>query len=401
MRYSEVLAVAWEGLIANKVRSLLTTLGIIIGVAAVIVMLAVSAGTEAAIAKQISALGANLVIVSPLRGVPGAARTLTYDDVEAIAQTVKGISGIAAEQAPPPQTVRAGAVTLESIAVLGTTPDFPAVRDNSVAEGRFFTETDLERKSKVAVLGAGVARDLFGEGLGVGREITVGSAKLTVVGVMAPKGVVGDVDYDGRVYVPITVAYQRFVSSSQVDRVRTIYVKAESAEALPNVIAQIKSLLARRHDVPVASPDFTVQTQEDIISTQEATTEAFRSLLAWVAAVSLIVGGIGIMNIMLVSVTERIREIGLRAAIGASPGDIRGQFLLEAIVLSLAGGLAGVVLGVVGSELFGRLGTMPTEIVPSSIPLAFGAAALVGIFFGYFPANKAAQLDPIQALRHE
>ena len=401
MRPSEIVGAAWEGLFANKVRSFLTTLGIIIGVAAVIVMLSVSAGTEAAIAKQISSLGANLVIVSPPRGVPGAARSLTYDDVRAIAESVKGVSGIAAEQTPPVQTVRAGSVTLESIAVVGTTPDFPAVRDTPLAEGRFFSDADLDHKAKVVVLGAGVAKDLFGDASATGREVTIGSTKVIVVGVTAPKGVVGDVDYDGRVYLPITVVYQRFVSAMQVDRVKTIYIKAASAEDMPNVIAQTTSLLVRSHDVLPTAPDFTVQTQGDIIATQEATTEAFRSLLAWVAAVSLLVGGIGIMNIMLVSVSERTREIGLRAAVGAGPGDIRAQFLLEALVLSLAGGLVGVLLGVGGSELFGRFGTMPTVVVPASIPLAFGAAAAIGVFFGYFPANKAAQLDPIQALRHE
>jgi putative ABC transport system permease protein len=397
----EALAVAWEGLAANTARSFLTTLGIIIGVAAVILMLAISAGTEAAIARQISALGANLVIVSPPRGVPGASRSLTYDDVEAIEASVKGIEGWAAEQAPPPQNLRGGTVSLEAIAVLGTTPDFPSVRDAPVAEGRFLSAADLQRKSKVVVLGAGVARDLFPGRVAVGQPVAVGTVTLTVVGVMAPKGVVQDVDYDGRVYIPITLAYQRYVSAPQVDRVRTIYLKAASREDVPNVIAQTTGLLVRRHDVDPARPDFTVQTQQDIIATQEAATEAFRGLLAWVAAVSLLVGGIGIMNIMLVSVTERTREVGLRAALGASPGAIRAQFLLEAVVLSLAGGLVGVVVGVLGSELFGRFGQMPTALVPASIPLAFGAAALVGIFFGLVPANKAAQLDPIQALRHE
>ncbi|MEA3342151.1 MAG: FtsX-like permease family protein, partial [Chloroflexota bacterium] len=184
-------------------------------------------------------------------------------------------------------------------------------------------------------------------------------------------------------------------------RIRTAYVKAESRETLDSAIAQITALLADRHDVDPTQPDFNVQTQQDIIATREATTEAFRSLLAWVAGVSLVVGGIGIMNIMLVSVTERTREIGLRQALGARPGDVRMQFLLEAVILSLAGGLVGVIAGVGGSYLFGELGTMRTELVPASVPLAFGAAAAVGIFFGYYPATQAAQLDPIEALRRE
>ena len=402
MNVLEIVAVALEGVMANKIRSFLTTLGIIIGVAAVIVMLAVSAGTEAAIAEQINALGANLLIVTAKRGTPGASRTLVYDDAVAIAETVRSIDGVTVEQVSPPQTIRAGDVTLAEISVMGTTPAYPDVRDVVVAEGRFLSEADLDRKTKVAVLGAGIAEDLFGDAIAVGQQVTIGSTKMTVIGVMAPKGMVGDVDYDGRIYLPITVVFQRYITSTMnAERVRTIYVRAENMESIDSVISQITLLLARRHDVEPAQADFSVQTQQDIIDTQEATTEAFRSLLAWVAAVSLLVGGIGIMNIMLVSVTERTREIGLRAAIGASPADLRAQFLLEAIMLSLVGGLVGMILGVGGSELFGRMGEMPTAIVPASIPLAFGAAAAVGIFFGYFPANKAAQLDPIQALRHE
>ena len=214
---------------------------------------------------------------------------------------------------------------------------------------------------------------------------------------------VADVDYDGRIYLPINLVFQKFMSTMPIggDRVRTIYVKAESQDKIPSIITQINSILAERHDVDPSKPDFTVQTQQDIIATQEATTAAFRNLLAWVAGVSLLVGGIGIMNIMLVSVTERTREIGLRQALGARPADVLLQFLLEAIILSLAGGLVGVAVGIGVAYLFGELGSMQTQIVPQSIPLAFGAAAIVGIFFGYYPATQAAKLDPIVALRHE
>jgi putative ABC transport system permease protein len=403
MSITKIFRAAWDGLNLNKIRSFLTTLGVIIGVASVIVMLAVSAGAEAAIADQINALGANLIIISPMRGVPGAARTLLLEDAIAISEQVVGITGVSAEQSPPPQSVKASGVTLDSIALVGTTADFPDVRDYAVGEGRYFTADEDDRKLKVTVLGAGLAKDLFGEQSPLGQTVTVGTTKLTVIGVMAPKGIVADVDYDGRIYLPISVVFQKYMTSTPLrgESVRTIYVKSESQEKIDSVIAQITALLAERHEVDASKPDFTVQTQQDIITTQEATTAAFRDLLAWVAGVSLVVGGIGIMNIMLVSVTERTREIGLRMALGARPSDVLMQFLIEAVILSLVGGLVGVLMGVGGSYLFAYLGTMRTEIVPASIPLAFGAAAAVGIFFGYYPATRAAKLDPIVALRHE
>jgi len=403
MKLNKIFRVAWEGLMLNKVRSFLTTLGVIIGVASVIVMMAVSAGAEAAIAEQINALGANLLIVSPMRGVPGAGRTLLYEDALAIGEQVVGITGVSAEQSPATQTVKANGVTLDAIAVVGTSADFPSVRDYPLAEGVYFTSADDDRKLKVAVLGSDLAKDLFGTDSPLGQTITVGSTKLTVIGIMSSKGVVADIDYDGRVYLPINVVFQKFMASSlmNADAVRTIYVKVASQDKIESVTTQITSLLAKRHDVDATKPDFSIQTQQDIIATQQATTAAFRNLLAWVAGVSLLVGGIGIMNIMLVSVTERTREIGLRMALGAHPVDVQTQFLLEAVILSLAGGLVGVLIGVGGSLLFGALGDMRTQIVPLSVPLAFGAAAAIGIFFGYYPATQAAKLDPIVALRHE
>ena len=403
MKLRKIFRTAWEGLMLNKVRPFLTTLGVIIGVASVIVMLAVSAGAEASIADQINALGANLIIVSPMRGVPGASRTLLLEDAYAIEGQVVGITGISAEQNPAPQNISAGSVDLEAIALIGTTADFPEVRDYAVAEGRYFTADEDERKAKLVVLGAGIATDLFGTESALGQTVSVGTTKFTIIGVMESKGIVSDVDYDGRIYLPLSIVLQKYMPSStmRADAVRTIYLKAESQEQIPSVIAQTTALLAERHDVDAAKPDFTVQTQQDIIATQEATTAAFRDLLAWVAGVSLLVGGIGIMNIMLVSVTERTREIGLRQALGARPSNVLAQFLIEAIILSLAGGLICVIVGVGGSYIFGSLGTMRTEIVPLSIPLAFGAAAIVGIFFGYYPATRAAKLDPIEALRRE
>jgi len=222
------------------------------------------------------------------------------------------------------------------------------------------------------------------------------------VGVMAAKGTVGNTNYDERIYIPIQVVFKKFTNARfNNDTVRLLYVSAESKDTMNSVMWQVSDLLMQRHGTDASAPGFNLTTQDNIIDARASTTETFRNLLAWVAAVSLLVGGIGIMNIMLVSVTERTREIGLRQALGARPRDVQLQFLLEAIVLSLIGGLVGVLAGVGGSYLFNALGSMRTAIVWSSIPLAFGAAAAVGIFFGYYPATKAAQLDPIVALRRE
>jgi putative ABC transport system permease protein len=410
MSFWRTLKVAWEGLTLNKARSFLTTLGVIIGVAAVIVMMAVSAGAEAEIADQINALGANLIVVMPSfqRMGPGAGRGpgdmpgFEYpDELEVIEREVEHIKGISGEQTTT-QEVEGGGTTLSDITVVGTTAGFPAVRDYPVALGRFVTDKDNEREEEVAVLGYSLAQELFGNQSPLGQRIEIGSLNFVVTGVMAKKGVVGNTDYDARVYIPLTVVFERFETRRfGGNSLRTILISADSKEVMDEVMSDITTVLLREHEVSADEADFQLMTQDSVIDAAASTTEAFRDLLGWVAAVSLVVGGIGIMNIMLVSVTERTREIGLRQALGARPRDVRLQFLLEAIILSLIGGLVGVLAGVGGSRLFGELGTMRTQLVPTSVPLAFAAAAAVGIFFGYYPATQAAQLDPIDALRHE
>jgi putative ABC transport system permease protein len=411
---AQILKIAWEGVLRNKVRSLLTMLGVIIGVAAVIIMISISAGTEATIAEQIEGLGANLIFIQASfgRGRPGEndeGPQLVYDDV-AIVEGINGVVGTSVEQFST-QTVRADGITLSDVPILGTTPDFPSVREVNIASGRYFNETELDRTAKVAVLGAGLAQELFGDGdpVGqadpIGQPIAVGNTKLTIIGVAAEKGVVGNTDFDSQLYVPISIVFEKFIPSQFArfigDRVRLIYAQIDEEANMAEVITQIELKLANSKGITLEELPFTIQTQDDIIETRGAATEAFRNLLAWVAGVSLLVGGIGIMNIMLVSVTERTREIGIRQSVGATPNDIRMQFLTEALMLSLVGGLIGVLAGVGGAILFGATGDMRTVIVPASILLAFGSAALVGIFFGFYPANKAAQLDPIEALRHE
>jgi putative ABC transport system permease protein len=407
------LRLAWESISSNKLRSLLTMLGIIIGVASVIIMISISSGTEAAIEQSITGLGANLVYVNRsftpggARGSPGAgggAGGLVYDDSFAIAEQVNGVAAVVVEQSST-ETVKSSDTILENVTILGTTADFPSVRDMEFNAGSYFTQEQVDRKQKLVVLGYALAGSLFGDAEPMYQTVTVGTTKFTVIGVFAERGTVSGVDFDSQLYAPITIVFKYFTPSEFArfigDAVRTIHVEVEDPEEIDRVIQQIALLLAERHDVSLESPDFTITTQQDIIQTQESTTSAFRNLLGWVAGVSLVVGGIGIMNIMLVSVTERTREIGIRQAIGATPRDILWQFLTEAVMMSLVGGVLGILAGVLGSWAFGQFSDLPTVILAPAILLAFISAAVVGIFFGWYPANAGSQMEPIEALRHE
>jgi putative ABC transport system permease protein len=408
----EILRISWEAILRNKIRSVLTMLGIIIGVAAVIMVVAISAGTEAAIQKSITGLGSNLIFVTPnfSRAGPGgfsaggSSNGLVFDDATAIADSVSGVDAVVVEQSAT-ETVRNGSVTLTGVSIDGTTPGFPTVRDMTVSQGRYFTQADVDQKQKYAVLGYSLAQELFPNSNPIGQAISVGDIKLVVVGVFAQRGTVGEEDFDARLYTPITVVFEHFTNSRFAriigNQVRLIYVKITNPKDINDVILQIQLLLAKRHKTTLSNLDVTLTTQQDIISAQESTTASFRSLLAWVAGVSLLVGGIGIMNIMLVSVTERTREIGIRQAVGAAPEDILLQFLAEALLLSVVGGVLGMLSGFAGSWLFGIFSGMQTVVLPSSILLAFGSAAVVGIFFGFYPASKASRMDPIEALRYE
>ncbi|CEP66725.1 Permease FtsX-like [Moorella glycerini] len=404
MSLRAALAVAWRGLLANKMRSLLTMLGIIIGVAAVIVMISIGQGATAQVTERIARMGSNLLLVRPgtgfgaVRGAAGTVNTLTLDDATAIASLplVQNVAPEINQQV----TAAAGSQTWTTT-VKGTSASYPEIRNLPVAAGSFFTAEDVAQAALVAVLGPTVEANLFPNGTSaVGQTITLNNLRFTVIGVLAPQGSgMGGADQDDMVYIPITTAQRRFTGRQNV---QVINVQARDAESLNTVQDEVAALLRQRHHLsPQQADDFTIQNMTAIMETVADTTKTMTLLLASVAAVSLLVGGIGIMNIMLVSVTERTREIGIRMAVGATGGAILTQFLIEALVLSLAGGVIGMLAGLTGSRLVSILAGWPAVIAPASILLAIGFSALVGIFFGYYPARKAATANPIEALRYE
>jgi len=399
------LRIAARALALNPLRSILTALGVIIGVAAVVSTISIGAGARESTRQQITALGTNLLTVIPGRvrapggigqGV-GASQTLTLEDGEAIAAEVPEVEAVAAEFNRPAQVV-AGAIN-DTTNVAGVTPSYPAVRSWPPVEGAFFTDRDMQSRSRVAVLGKTVKETLFPEGDAVGQRIRINRGMFTVIGVMESKGASGFGDRDDIIFIPLTTAQKRLFG---VDFVRALYVKVRTPEEMDTAASQVETLLRARHDIGGgAEADFFVRNQADVVEAFQGVNRTITILLAVIAAVSLIVGGIGIMNIMLVSVTERTREIGIRKAVGATRGNILVQFLVEAVALSVTGGVLGVLLGVGASRLITSLAGWATIVTPWAVALAFGFAAGVGIFFGLYPAQRAAALDPIEALRTE
>lgn len=406
MNFIESIRVAMRGLKSNKMRSILTMLGIIIGVSAVIVMVAIGQGARTSVTSQIQGLGSNLLIVSPgqassggVSGGAGSLNNLTMEDVDAIRQKADAVKSVA------PQAGRSAQVVLgdqnTNTQVVGTTPEYSEVRNQPVAIGRYFTEEEMTTRAKVAVVGTTVVQNLLGDPNAdiVGKVINVNRVPFQVIGVLQSKGASGMQDNDDTIIVPITTAQLRLIGNQQV---RTIYVEAKSSDLMATASAQITQVLRRQHKLQPQDPDnFSVRSQADILSTVQGVTQALTLLLGGVAAISLLVGGIGIMNIMLVSVTERTREIGIRKAIGAKRRAILFQFLIEAVVLSVLGGVVGILLGGGGSYVLSKLVGMTTEVSTSSIAVAFCFSALIGIVFGVFPAQKASKLNPIDALRYE
>ncbi|MGL4812579.1 MAG: ABC transporter permease [Beijerinckiaceae bacterium] len=404
----EAFRTAIAAVAANKLRSLLTMLGIVIGVAAVIVMVAIGSGARQRVVDQVRSLGANLAIIQAgtvtqggVRLGFGASSTLTDEDAAAIKKEIEGVAGAAATVRGNSQVVAGG--NNWATGVIGTDLDYLTVRDWELADGRYFEPDEIRRGDAVAVLGSTVVKNLFGEDNPVNAEIRIRNVPFRVIGVLETKGqsMMGQ-DQDDIILAPLETARRRVLGRNWAKSrsVGAIMVKFESEPELEDGIDKVKALLRQRHRLADdQDDDFSVRNMTEVMNTVGAAAGTMSLLLAAVAAVSLLVGGIGIMNIMLVSVTERTREIGLRLAVGARPRDILGQFLIEATTLATIGGAVGVVLGVALAQGIARYLNWPALIAPESILLAVGFSAMVGIFFGFYPARRAAQLDPIEALR--
>lgn len=405
MKIFNILVAAFRALQRNKMRSFLTMLGIIIGVGAVITMLAIGQGAEYSVKQQIASLGTNVLIIFPgsqqqggLRMGAGTMTTLTEDDADAILNDCPAVAYVS------PGTRAGGQVIAGNMnwatGIEGVGADYLSIREWDVEYGDFFSEQDIKSASKVCVLGQTVANNLFPNGDAVDQNIRIRNVPFKVIGVLTKKGqnAMGQ-DQDDIILAPYTTVLKRL---SHFPYLRQILVSAVSAKEIPAAQKQIEELLRMRHKIPsFESNDFTIRNQSDLAETASETSKILTILLASIASVSLLVGGIGIMNIMLVSVTERTREIGIRMSVGARGKDILTQFLIEAMVLSLLGGILGIIFGVIGSKVISGFANWPTFITAFSILLSFGFSIMVGIFFGFYPARKAAMLNPIDALRYE
>lgn len=403
------LRLAARALWAYKARSLLTMLGIIIGIAAVIVMISIGRGASASVQEQINNLGSNMMMIfsgsskqGGVRGGYGTMPTLRVKDAEAITRECPAVKYVSYVLSGNMQVV--AGKTNWGTSVRGTTPEYTLVRDWPIKEGSFFTAQHLRSAASVAVLGSSVAENLFQPGeVIIGRKIRIRNFPFRIIGTLAPKGrTPGGRDQDDTVYIPYTTAIRKVMGTRLPGVVHFIGVSAQSKELVSEAKREVEDVLRQQHRIlPGADDDFTVKTLDEIAATSEKTGNILTLFIAAVAAVSLVVGGIGIMNIMLVSVTERTREIGIRMAVGARERDVLIQFLVESTTMSLAGGILGTIVGIVSAELISRLAQWSTIVTLESILLATLFSCAVGIFFGFYPAFKASRLDPIDALRYE
>lgn len=405
MKFQDILQETYTALSANKARSGLTILGIVIGIGSVIAMVSIGQGASGQIQSSIEGLGSNLLIVSPgfaqqgrgfVSAGRGSAQTLQNDDIDVVRQ-IAGVAYVSPERQGRYQIVAAGNNTNST--VIGASPEYAMVRNISVANGSFISESNMRSMGRVAVLGPTVAQDLFGEGNDpVGKTIRVNRLNFKVIGVLQAKGSAGFFNPDDTIYVPLTTM-QKILAGGEY--LSSIAISVETKDLMPQVQEEATFALADKHRVDPANADFSILSQADILGTLTQVTDTFTIFLAAVAGISLIVGGIGIMNMMLTTVTERTREIGLRKAIGAKKKHISMQFLSEAVMLTFLGGVAGVALGWIISILVTSFAGIATQVSLQSVILAFGVSAAIGIIFGYYPARRAASLNPIEALRYE
>jgi len=402
MSFSDLLKEAFRSLLSNKLRSGLTILGIIIGITAVIAMLSIGEGAKRQLAQSIESLGSNMLtvfpgIIQPGRGIVsagrGTAQSLKMRDVDVI-KKIEGVKAVSPEISRRFQIVSSAGKNTNSL-VLGVTPDYLTVRNAKIQIGKFFQENDLNR---VAVLGPTVAEDLFGEEDPIGKTIRINKVNFKVIGVLEPKGSLGFMNPDEVVLVPLLVMQKILTGSEYLSQ---IAVQAESSDLIEGLKEEITQALLKEHKVSADNPDFSVIASQEFLNTFNSLINTMTIFLASIAAISLVVGGIGIMNMMLTSVTERTKEIGLRKAIGAKKREILMQFLIESVILTLIGGIFGIILGGLISIGVSKFANITSEVSLYSIFLSLTFSSLVGIIFGYWPAKRAAELDPIVALRYE
>lgn len=409
MNWAETIRTGWDAVRSHRLRSALTMLGILIGIAAVMLTVGLGLGAQATIGAQINSLGSNLLVIAPgstttggVRGGQGSASSLTIADAAALAdpQVAPDIAAVAPTVQRTSSLTAAG--TNWTTTVVGTTQDWSAVRARTVTDGRFLSPDDVNGHAAVVVLGATTAAELFSGRDPIGHTVTVAGVPMTVIGVLDAAGASPVGNQDDQAIVPITTAAQRILGGASRTSVQMIFVQARSTEVLPAAQQEANAELLALHRItdPTAA-DFTITSQQSLLDTANAITGALTAVLSGIAGISLLVGGIGVMNIMLVSVTERIREIGLRKALGATPTVIRRQFLVEAAVLGLAGGIAGAILGIVGSILLSSAIGQPIVISPAATAMALAVSVGIGLIFGVYPASRAARLAPIDALRSE